>query len=76
MRWTILISILTLPAILDHFLVSESLLPLIETCQVLHGGDNLSRHSPMLLKLRVGEIPIRRKDSTWKPKKPAWHKVT
>ena len=63
-------------SVLDHFLVSESLLPLVDTCQVLHKGDNLSRHSPILLKLRVGEIPSKKKDNTCRPKKPAWHKVT
>ena len=66
----------TSTSVLDHFLVSESLLPLVEECQVLHRGNNLSRHSPILLKLRVGDIPIKKKANTWKPRKPAWNKVT
>ena len=36
-------------SVLDHFLVSENLLPLVDECRVLHRGDNLSRHSPILL---------------------------
>ena len=63
-------------ATLDHFLVNESLLPLVEHCQVLHRGDNMSRHSPILLKLNVGAIPKKQKASSWLPRKPAWYKAT
>ena len=63
-------------AVLDHFLVNERLVPLVEECRVLHRGDNRSRHSPILLKLRVGDIPIKKKVSSSAPKKPAWHKAT
>ena len=63
-------------SILDHFLVSERLAALVEDCQVLHSGDNLSRHSPILLKLKVGEIPCKKKSNIWQPKRPAWHKAT
>ena len=61
---------------LDHFLVSERLVPLVESCQVLHSGINLSRHSPILLKLKVGEIPSKQKVNFKQQKKPAWHKAT
>ena len=47
----------------------------MEDCKVLHRGDNLSRHSPILLKLKVGDIPTKRKAKIWKPKKPAWYKA-
>jgi hypothetical protein len=50
--------------------------PLVESCQVLHRGDNLSRHSPILLRLNVGDIPSKKKVNIRKLKKPAWHKVT
>ena len=63
-------------SVLDHFIVSESLLPLVEECKVLHCGTNLSRHSPILLKLRVEDIPKKIEARSWKPKRPAWHKVT
>ena len=62
-------------SVLDHFLVTESLLPLVEECRVLHRGDNLSRHSPILLKLRVGQLTMKKKVIPWRPKKPAWHKA-
>ena len=36
-------------SVLDHFLVTENLLPQVEECKVVHRGDNLSRHSQVLL---------------------------
>ena len=45
-------------AVLDHFLVNERLIPLVEECRVLSRGKNMSRHCPILLKLRIGVIPI------------------
>ena len=63
-------------SVLDHFLVNERLVHLVEDCRVLHKGDNMSRHSPMLLKLRVGEIPLKTKVKTSAQRKPAWHKAT
>ena len=41
---------------IDHFLVSRGLLKLVEECGPVHQGDNLSRHSPILLSLRLGEM--------------------
>ena len=63
-------------AVLDHFLCNERLLPLVLECTPLHTGDNLSRHSPILLRLNVGEIPRKQKISSWLPKKPAWYKAS
>ena len=63
-------------SVLDHFLVNERLVPLIEECTPLHRGDNLSRHSPILLRLKVGDIPTKQKASSWLPKKPAWYKAS
>ena len=59
----------------EHFLVNERLVPLVEECKVLHRGDNMSRHSPILLKLRVGDIPTKNKLQHSVPRKPAWHKA-
>ena len=42
----------------------------------MHMGYNMSRHSPILLKLRVGDIPLKKKMNSSVPKKPAWHKAT
>ena len=63
-------------ATLDHFLVNERLLPLVQDCQALHRGDNMSRHSPIMLRLNVGAIPSKQKESSWLPRKPAWYKAT
>ena len=63
-------------AVLDHFLVNERLANLVEECKVLHLGDNMSRHSPILLRLRVGEIPLKKKVISFIPRKPAWYKAT
>ena len=43
---------------LDHFLVSQQLLGLVEECGPVHQGDNLSRHSPILLSLRLGDLQL------------------
>ena len=44
---------------IDHFLVSSKLVGLVEECGPVHRGDNLSRHSPIFLRLRLGELPNR-----------------
>ena len=49
---------------------------LVKKCHVIHRGDNMSRHSPILLELDVGAIPTKQKESTWLPKKQAWYKTT
>ena len=46
-------------SILDNFLCNDRLLDFVSDAGVMHLGDNLSRHSPILLKLCVGDIPIR-----------------
>ena len=46
-------------SLIDHFLVSQPLLGLVEDCGPVHRGDNLSRHSPILFSLRLGELPRR-----------------
>ena len=44
-------------SILDNFYVNERLLQYVESAAPLHLGDNLSRHSPIMLVLRIEEIP-------------------
>ena len=44
---------------LDHFICNEGLLPYIIDAGVLHLGDNLSRHSPIMLRLNTGNIPMK-----------------
>jgi hypothetical protein len=57
---------------LDHFLISPRLLPLVDECGPLHRGDNLSRHSPIFLRIRLGELPAHRKIPSQVPRRPAW----
>ena len=63
-------------SVLDHFLVSPRLLPLVEGCGVVERGDNRSRHCPIWLKLRLGSLPIRKKSSKWVPRRTAWSKAS
>ena len=64
-------------SILDHFICNESLLPYISDAGVLHLGDNLSRHSPIMLRLNTGNIPLKPVlEEIPKPRKPAWYKAT
>ena len=60
---------------LDHFIVNERLLPLIQA-DVVHLGDNLSRHSPIMLKLDIGAIPKKEKVRIKSYKRPVWYKAT
>ena len=62
---------------LDHFIVNERLLSVISDCGVLHLGDNLSRHSPIMLKLDLGSLPkCHRVKSSPSVRRPAWYKAT
>ena len=65
---------LTSTSTLDHFVVNERLLSVIAGAGVLHLGDNLSRHSPIMLKLDLGRLPVQRKTKTSSPSRPAWYK--
>jgi hypothetical protein len=62
---------------IDHFLVSRRLLDLVEDCGPVHRGDNLSRHSPIFLSLRLGELPRRQPEvQPPPPRMPAWGRAT
>ena len=39
-------------------------------------GDNLSRHCPIWVKLKLGALPVRPSTRTWVPKKPCWSKAS
>ena len=64
-------------SILDHFLMDEALLKVVEGAEAADLGDNLSRHSPCILKLRVGELPARPRVQAEgkKARRPAWYKA-
>ena len=64
-------------SILDNFYVNSTLLPYVEDAGPLHLGDNQSGHSPILLKLRVDDIPRRPQGEgdVCLPRRLAWHKA-
>ena len=63
-------------SVIDHFMMNERLLSLVEDCGPLHLGDNRSRHSPIMVKLNLGAIPVKQKVNIKTPKRPAWYKAT
>ena len=64
-------------SVLDHWFVNSRLLPLIEDAGVLHFADNPSDHSPIMLKVRVGDIQPRSDVSEVpRPRRPAWYRAS
>ena len=57
-------------------MASDRLLDNIEDAGVLHLGDNLSRHSPIMLKLKLETIMKKNVSDTGRKRKPAWFKAT
>ena len=55
--------------------MNERLLSYIVDAGVIHLGDNPSRHSPIMMKLDVGNIPVMSRLSEKVPKRPAWYKA-
>ena len=60
---------------IDHFMCNERLFNFIEQCTPIHSGDNSSRHSPIMLKLRVNNIPKSVSVNVNFPRRPAWYKA-
>ena len=60
----------------DHFVLSPRLLPLVLDSGVIHRGDNLSRHSPIWVKLDLGSLPLRKEPTGLIPRKPSWPKAS
>ena len=62
---------------LDHFLLDPRLLEVVEEAEALHIGDNLSRHSPIVIKVRLESLPARPKNPAQpQRRRPAWYKAT
>ena len=61
---------------LDHFLISPRLVPLVSDCGVRHSGDNLSRHSPIYVKLKLGALPVKVDVKSTAPRRPAWSRAS
>ena len=47
-------------SVLDHFLVTLRLLPLVEGCGIVDRGDNRSTHCPIWIQLKLGSLSIRK----------------
>ena len=65
-------------SILDNFFVNERLLQFVESAAPVHLGDNLSRHSPIILSLRLDDIPRTRSsldEKVEQPRRLAWKKA-
>ena len=63
-------------SILDNFYVNESLLPFIEDAQPVHLGDNPSGHSPIVLTLKIDNIPVKLVEEEVRvPRRIAWEKA-
>ena len=64
-------------SVLDHFLMNESLLDRVEAACPIHLGDNLSRHSPIMLQLRIPEIQLKtKKENMTYLRTPSWYKAS
>ena len=63
-------------SLIDHFLLSPELFEVIESCEALHSGDNLSRHSPIMLRIKISDIKLKTESFTNKARSvPAWNKA-
>ena len=45
-------------SVLDNFFLSERLLEHVEDAGPIYLGDNLSRHGPIMMKIKVENIPV------------------
>ena len=61
----------------DHFIVNPELLPRVCGSGAIQTGDNLSRHSPIWLKIDIGEpLPLKKEVPHRTPRKPSWPKAS
>ena len=62
---------------LDRFLVSPSLLPHISDAGAINfsGGDNPSRHSPIMMRISMDSLPVHKVTPRSSPHRPAWYKA-
>ena len=63
---------------IDHFFLNQELLDLVEHAGPVHLGDNLSRHSPIMMKLRLPQKTLNNQNESEikKSSTPAWYKAT
>ena len=61
---------------IDHFFVNQRLLDMIQDAGPLHLGDNLSRHSPIMMKIKLPDISAKvNMPKTSFTQTPAWYKA-
>ena len=66
-------------SVLDNFYMNERLLERVRSAGPLHLGDNLSRHSPIMLTLAIPDVPASRSEPenvVIRPRPLAWEKAT
>ena len=63
-------------SVLDHFILSPRLLPLVDGCGIVERGDNRSRHCPIWLRIKLGSLPIRKTSPKWVPRRADWTKAS
>ena len=64
-------------SILDNFFCNQGFLDKVVDAGPVHLGDNRSRHSPIMMKVDLGDLPT--KQPTQEPRscrKPAWYKAS
>lgn len=61
-------------SLIDHFIVNKRLLQHID-CAPIHLGDNLSRLSPIILKLNVENLPSKSSTNESQSRKFSWQKA-
>ena len=62
---------------IDHFLVSPNLLSKMTDCGPLHSGDNMSRHSPIIVSFNLGELQHKQQQEQPPPRRlPDWDRAT
>ena len=64
-------------SILDHFFCNQAFLDKVLDAGPVHLGDNRSRHSPIMMKVDLGDIPNKMQAPEARScKKPAWYKAS
>ena len=62
-------------SVIDHFYVSENIYDCISELNVIHRGDNLSDHEPLVLKVDIPLVRLSYKDKTYTGTKTDWKSI-
>ena len=61
---------------IDHYILSPGVPALVEWCDPVHRGDNLSRHSPIFLRQQIKNHGTIKPSKRVRRSRPAWKKAT